>query len=936
MVLPGRRAARRLLELLAGDPSIGAYGLVPPVIVTPSQLPEMLYRPHRRLASPLELRLAFLDVLQGLPRQQLDLICPQPPAVDDLAGWLAVVAELEKLDLELSAAGWTWRQAAKRLEERSSFEDGGRWRVLVEIRGRVETLLRGRETASVAGARLHQLAKGRSKHSPSARLIALVGVAELPALFQRLLAACAIETCALIQAPRSQANAFDDWGCARAGIWTDRVIDIEPGQLHVAEDPNDVIARVVELVQSWTADDAHAGLVAQEVSIGLGDESKARRLADALDVAGVSSHSPLGRALRASRPAVLLECLAQYLRSRRVAHLAKLLRLPDFESFALRDDGELEAVIGSGVSDRRSKAIAAALERGDLLTALDRYSSDALIARADRDPLPGSGVGGRFVSWLDRLVHELLGLDPSTPRPAELTLAEWAQRAARALATIYDRDLDPQDERDAELIQSLELIGDELRQQHRLGEQQLRLVPMQLDQSLAMTLGGSRSVLYAPDSGASAGVELLGWLELALDDAPALIVTDLNEGSIPRSKNADQLLPNSARSLLGLMDNRRRYARDAYLLTTLLASRRRVALMLSRRGGDGETLRPSRLLLARAPGQQARAVIELLDPRPTAPRSTLWLSGERTALEVPRPQPLSAPVDAMSVTAFRDYLACPYRFYLRHVLGLETVRDLPRELDARLFGELSHDVLRRFAVDEVARSGDADAGHRVLVDLLQMEARDRFGTEPPPAVRVQLAQLERRLGVFASWHSGEVRAGWRVRQDLIERRLSAQLQVDGRPFTVTGRVDRVDEHEQLGQRIIDYKTADRPRRPEEIHRSADRWVDLQLPLYRELTRALGIDDSAALGYVTLSKKLDSSDLFLAARWSSQEQADAIACAFEVVRAVRSERFWPPQEPPSFDDGLGRICGDGLAARHRHGLAVAGQGIASAASEPTQP
>ena len=39
-------------------------------------------------------------------------------------------------------------------------------------------------------------------------------------------------------------------------------------------------------------------------------------------------------------------------------------------------------------------------------------------------------------------------------------------------------------------------------------------------------------------------IELLGWLELPLHDAPALLVTSFNEGFVPKSVQGDKFLPN--------------------------------------------------------------------------------------------------------------------------------------------------------------------------------------------------------------------------------------------------------------------------------------------------------------------------------------------------------------------------------------------------------
>ena len=47
----------------------------------------------------------------------------------------------------------------------------------------------------------------------------------------------------------------------------------------------------------------------------------------------------------------------------------------------------------------------------------------------------------------------------------------------------------------------------------------------------------------------------------------------------------------------------------------------------------------------------------------------------------------------MSVTQFIDYLRCPFRFYLKHVLRMEPFDAARDEMDARGFGSLIHDSI---------------------------------------------------------------------------------------------------------------------------------------------------------------------------------------------------------------------------------------------------
>ena len=87
-------------------------------------------------------------------------------------------------------------------------------------------------------------------------------------------------------------------------------------------------------------------------------------------------------------------------------------------------------------------------------------------------------------------------------------------------------------------------------------------------------------------------IELLGWLELHLDCAPVLIVAGVNDGCIPATGGADAILPDRLRQRLGLLHDDSRYARDAYLLRAILASRPEVTIVAGRHDADDEPLTP--------------------------------------------------------------------------------------------------------------------------------------------------------------------------------------------------------------------------------------------------------------------------------------------------------------------------------------------------------
>ena len=113
--------------------------------------------------------------------------------------------------------------------------------------------------------------------------------------------------------------------------------------------------------------------------------------------------------------------------------------------------------------------------------------------------------------------------------------------------------------------------------------------------------------------------------------------------------------------------------------------RARLVLIAGRRTADDDPLEPSRLLSSADPetvAARAKAFFAVQEPA-EGPGSiaAVWKEHkDRSAFVVRKPPPLAKPIKSISVTSFRSYLACPYRFYLQHVLGLRLMNDRAEEL----------------------------------------------------------------------------------------------------------------------------------------------------------------------------------------------------------------------------------------------------------------
>ncbi len=268
------------------------------------------------------------------------------------------------------------------------------------------------------------------------------------------------------------------------------------------------------------------------------------------------------------------------------------------------------------------------------------------------------------------------------------------------------------------------------------------------------------------------------------------------------------------------------------------------------------------------------------------------------------------------MTAFRDYLASPYRFYLKHVVGLRTVHDGADELTAMAFGNLAHEALKQFGRSELKSSTDPGAIHEFLSHALDEIATDTYGTERMMAVEIQLKQAEVRLRAFAAWQAEWARQGWRIEHTEAAHEAGVAFDLrDGRSIRLRGRIDRIDRNDATGAWIIfDYKTGESSESPEKSHCPGGVWQDLQLPLYCHLAAPLGATGDVRLGYIRLPRDTNQAGVLIAG-WTADDLAQADDVARDVARRILDGEFWQVlAQPPGTLQEFDTICQDGVFDR----------------------
>ncbi|MFM8284947.1 MAG: PD-(D/E)XK nuclease family protein [Planctomycetaceae bacterium] len=938
VVLPGRAAGLRLNELLVAATAARGLALVPPRITTPGDLPECLYAPGKTLTDTLLETLCWAGAIAAAPPRDRELLGAglgdpdEAPAGDRLieagAGMVALHRELASHGLDFSSFATT---AAAKLP---AFADDDRWSALARLEHAYLGWLKGLDAWDRQTARRKAIGNGEIA---CPRHVVLVATVDLDPLQRNLLAALPGGCDALVAAPptMSDANvaaAFDDYGCLVPAFWESAPIPIPLDAITVVEDAAGQSEAVVAWLHSLGGRRA-----ADEITIAAPDDLLVPELEHRLRAVGLAGRAAGGRMVERATPWQLLDAILAWLADGDFAAFARLLRCPDAARLLTARTGiDLPAAVADTVANRH------------LPLAIDRR----LLARAAAEsPDPAETGAGRFLALLDAADEWLAELVAATRAVGKRVrrggtegggrAAAWAAAVRGVIgAAVGDRVLDRDAPDERTVVVALESLGEWLAEFEALPDELVAAVGPAGIRHLLLTGWGRRLVPPLPDAEA---IPIVGWLEVALDDAPALAITSVVEGVLPGGVGRDPLLPDPLRQAVGLPDTDRTAARDAWSLALAATCRRELLVVVPRHRVDGGAAIPSRLLFRRPAAELVAAVQTICHAAPSPTVS--GTPGLARRLPIPDPDvfapwlprhPRPAAEDepagtavavfatggerhrggrpALSVTALRNYVSCPYRFWLKHVVGLRAVTDDALELGALEFGTLLHDCLQRFAVEPApAGSTDAAALTAALTGILDDLVAARFGPSALPAVEVQAALARRRLAAFAERQAARSAEGWRI--VATERDVCGTLDVDGTAVPLVARIDRIDHHPATDRwQILDYKTSSRARPPDQVHRKRGVWIDFQLPLYRHLAGAAGLAALAAapagaidVGFFNLPARPEDTDVSLA-EWTDDDQSAALAAATEAIRGIRAGRYWPPNDAaaPSFPE-FDAIC-----------------------------
>jgi ATP-dependent helicase/nuclease subunit B len=414
-----------------------------------------------------------------------------------------------------------------------------------------------------------------------------------------------------------------------------------------------------------------------------------------------------------------------------------------------------------------------------------------------------------------------------------------------------------------------------------------------------------------------AGVQVLGWLEMRGLDFDRVFCLGMNSANFPGAARPLPLLSRAEREqvLGGTQESQDRFAREQF--DNLLGTAPYLTLTRpAQENQEPQVGTPFFLqdweerrlpMLSRPDGAWVRAsFVQAALAHPEGGEAPRELQGTLT---------LTLP-EELRITQVGSALSCRFRFVLGDLLGIRELPEIEAGLDPRERGQKLHEVLARFvnlASPELPPPAEAEAllrqaAHEVLGSAAadihwQAEWHRWFGDKQTPGLlpawlgreRERLAQGWRWLGAEVAFR-GLARPGW--------------------PFTLRGRLDRLDFHPETGELLVwDYKTGAIPSGA----RVFEKREEFQLPGYlcavREGRTSVALEEVGALcaGFICL--KSSREDHLQHQDFSDKKDnwADVLTAWEEEVRLLGEllvagdVRPAPRPAPTRRDDGACRYC-----------------------------
>jgi ATP-dependent helicase/nuclease subunit B len=593
------------------------------------------------------------------------------------------------------------------------------------------------------------------------------------------------------------------------------------------------------------------------------DQGLARRVSARLAYWGVEADSSAGRPLTETPPGVLITLVARAVAEGFDPSLALALLKHPLSTLAAGRYAALRTLERRGLRGARPRGWVGLHARLD--AARDRLDEaadrTALDAAADLARALELALAPAFAAFADGAADVPRAVEGLVHAVEALAPGAWRGQAGEALAVLLANLLT-----DAAAFPPLR--------------------PAAFADLIETTLAGQ---VVRPGGWQHPRVQILGAIEARLVRADLLVLAGLEEGVWPRLPAADPFLSRPMRKALGLPPPERRIGLSAHDFAQAASAPEVILVTTERRGGQPavrsrwlwrlQTLaRGAHVALSRRAdlGDWARALDAPLVPAPPA-----LLPAGRPA---PKP-PVAARPTQLPVTRIETWVRDPYAVYAREILGLRPLDPPDMAMDARARGTAIHHAFQALG-ERFASTPPGEAAALFEAELVR--ALEAAGVSDTAMARERA--LARRLAVWAAdFEAGRGADGRRL---LIEQQGRLEIDIEGQPFTLTAKADRIEVQGGLAH-VLDFKTGGAPTR-----KQIERGFSPQLTLTAAILMRGGFEavpevDPGDLLYVRVTGRRVAGEMALALAAAESRDVAERALAGLVARVGR---FRDPDQP----------------------------------------
>ena len=314
---------------------------------------------------------------------------------------------------------------------------------------------------------------------------------------------------------------------------------------------------------------------------------------------------------------------------------------------------------------------------------------------------------------------------------------------------------------------------------------------------------------------AAATLSILPLSSTRFREFEAIVMVGCDEQQLPAFSEPPLFFSDTLNRLLGGSSIEAQFVQQARDLSQLLTSFSSVDLLWQSKSKSGEPLRASawiQRLQMDLPNWQAQNASTLFVPRSgKAIPSHMAIA----KLDSDLPMPVS-----MSPSAYKALRDCPYKYYVRSLLGLRKLKGFEEGFDASLAGQTLHKILRNFyhaMKSEAQKSSSpmtADLKQRRawMQDQLTLISEQVFKRliEGDARVLGVLRDWQKQIPSFIHWQLEREAQGWQFHDAEVKVGFDLPFtDVDGneRHIRIEGYADRFDVsiHDSKAASVIDYK-----------------------------------------------------------------------------------------------------------------------------------